>query len=507
MLNLISKNYYLSEKLLNLLSENVLEAVLFLADDKVLFANEAFIKIFKFTPDDLIGLPVKALIAALGLMREDEYLSEKDFEAIYNDEYAVDINFTGADGRKSILQMKIRPFLTEQEINGKLIIFRDITQKIASLIERDRLYKISTLGKISAGIAHDLNRLLSVIYLENTKLLLNTSKRNKESLEKMETAITQAIGIVSRIRDFGKLDKLSTTLININELIEKTLALLKTYWEAENNLRCKKIDITFSPGPLQANQNVQGNLASLSSVLINLINNAMDAIKEKGEIRISTTCHDGRIYISVSDDGVGMTPDVQLNLFQPYYSTKQDRGTGLGLFISREVIREHKGSITMISTTEKGSTFIISLPQAPEQANREKTKVIPAENLIFIIEDEKPISTILQELFLEAGYKVITSQTGYEALKYLKKSKPSLVLSDLCVPGLPFYEVAKSIKSIDVNIPIVLLSGYGSDIDDETRNSLGIKAVISKPFSNEGLLKTVERILEAKGNISYIDTF
>ncbi|GEM_PF-7078401 len=495
MLHLLPRSYDLSEKVLGLLSESIGEAALFIEDDRVSFANETCRKIFKFSPDDLAGLSVTALVRTLGLKHEEEYLAEKDFEVPYNDELTRQIHYTDADGHQGILQIRVRACLREQEINGKLVIFRDITQKIAMKAERERLQRISTLGKISAGVAHDLNHLLSVIYLENTKLLLQTSKRNKESLEKMETAITQAIGIVSRIRDFGKVDKASTCLIDINELIERTLGLLRTHWEAQNNLSGKKINISFTPGPLQPAERVEGNLSSLSSVLINLVTNAMDAIKEQGQIKIGTSSHDGRVFVSVSDDGVGMDPEVQLNLFQPYYSTKQERGTGLGLFISQEIIKEHGGAIRMISAPENGTTFIISLPFAGSDAREDKAKVDPASTMIMIVEDEKSICSLLSNLFLEAGYQVMACETRDEAVERLKENMPGLIISDLCVPGLSFHDLARAVKSVSSNIPIILLSGYGSDIDDDTRNRLGIKAVISKPFSNEGLLNTVERIL------------
>lgn len=498
MVNTISNRYRSDDQLLNLISENIREGLIIVDCNAVVFANKNCQRIFETSSDELIGLSLEELLKFLGLKRQDRCLTEKDIDVLINNESAMEVYFTGSAGHTEVLNINIQPFSRGQESNSRIILFRNITQNVVLKTETDRLHRISTLGKISSGIAHDLNHLLSIIYLENTRLLLRTTRQeHKACLERIGTAITQAMGIVSRIKNFGKTDKLSTTLIDINELVERTIGLLKTYWEGENNLNGKRIDVVFNPGSSCGDCRILGNPSGLSSVLINLINNAMEAIKEKGEVRLSTFNHNSHIFVTISDNGIGMTRDVQRNLFRLYYSTKKDRGSGLGLFISREIILEHKGTIKAISSPEKGTTFIISLPVAPGLPCEKRADFNPGNKIIFIIEDEKPICALLCDVFLRAGYKVVASQRRDEALQHLSKHKPDVIISDLCIPGMSFYELVSAIKSIKLDIPIILLTGYGSDIDEETRNNLGIKAVISKPFSQKEILKAVERVLNA----------
>lgn len=492
MLNQLLTDFNLSEKLFTLLSGNVNDAVLFILDNKVVYTNEAGNKIFGFPTEEIVTLTFEELARKLIFKSPGESAAPWEPEPFYRDESVYTVQFTSKYGRKGTLEMRITPCLREHEIDAKLLIFRDVTHKLALRAEANHLHRIANLGKISAGIAHDLNHFLTLIFSENTRLLLQVKKgEQKESLEKIEDAINQAISIVARIKEFGRVENINISPVNINEIIDRTLNLLRKNWEIENCIKGKKINVVFEPGE---QCQVLGHMASLSSVFINLINNAMDAIAKSGEIKICISKQNSKVYVSISDNGIGMVPEVQQKIFTPFYSTKQESGSGLGLFISREIIREHKGTIRVISCPEKGSTFIVTLPSIAENT-RKKTRLSRSKYLVYVIDDEKPICDLLSGMLSGAGYRVHAVQSRAEAVRHIAKHRPDLIISDLCCPDLSLHELIKENKSTGLNIPIILLTGFGSYVDEGTMSSLGIKAVISKPFSERTLLKTVERLL------------
>ena len=184
---------------------------------------------------------------------------------------------------------------------------------------------------------------------------------------------------------------------------------------------------------------VMGNQSELREVLINIINNALDAMPDGGSLSYRTWREENTVFVSVSDTGTGMKKNIQEKLFDPFFTTKTGVGTGLGMSMAYGIITRHGGKIDVESEDGKGSTFTISLPMSEETVMTEETvdseQEIKAVDLrILIVDDEQEICDLLSEYFLEDGHNVKSVSSGAMAIKLLETENFDLVLSDLVMP-------------------------------------------------------------------------
>jgi C4-dicarboxylate-specific signal transduction histidine kinase len=232
--------------------------------------------------------------------------------------------------------------------------------------------KLATLGELTTGVAHELNNPLNNIglFMGNSEDLIKLGVTDKErivrELQKAMQQVHKATEIISHLRTFGRAAPASRELISLRDVIERALSLMR------EQLRLREIEVTIELGSEEPM--VLGNWIQLEQVFINLLTNARDAVAASPRkiIRILGSVRSESVEVTFSDTGHGIPPQFERRIFDPFFTTKEvGKGTGLGLSITYGIIRDHGGTISVVSRTGEGATFLIRLPRA--SATREET--------------------------------------------------------------------------------------------------------------------------------------
>ena len=374
--------------------------------------------------------------------------------------------------------------------------------------------RLETLGLLAGGVAHDFNNILTgmlghVAYLRH---VLPQQGDHLESLAAIEEGALRASSLTQQILKFSKIDAHETTSkVDVSEVISRVLTLLKSAIPSS-------VSVEWSnpkSGPA-----VIASEAQLSQVVINLIVNARDAIKGKGTVSISlidsypperTTALFGDeppapAYgaIVVKDSGEGMDEEVMAKLFEPYFTTKRERGTGLGLFTVNAIVNQLGGAIEVESARGLGTEFRIVLPvvldEQPADAPGPAASQGPARGngeRILVVDDEYAVRNVLGLSLTHLGYSVETAASGLEALEKFSSDGPpfQLVILDLLMPGLSGEEVFMRLKELHKDVRVLVVSGFSSEGVVDRILEVGGRDFIQKPFSIEVLARKVRGCL------------
>jgi len=376
--------------------------------------------------------------------------------------------------------------------------YQNLKNTQSNMIEIERF---RALGEMANGVVHDFNNILASI-LGRVQLILKKLKRNQgsspdemeKSLQIIESSATDGAKILSRIQEFTKA-KPDTAFCptDPNQVVEDSLELTKAYWKDKALLSNIRIEVKKE---LKAKGRILGDATELKEVLTNLILNALDAMPEGGRLTLKTEEDEEFIFLTVEDTGVGMTKEIKNKLFVPFFTTKGEEGTGLGLSLANGIITRHQGEIVVESSPGKGSSFTLRLPRC----ERVEKKTTPAEfkyesALVLVIEDENNIRQVLDEILSTAGHKITLAASGEEGIELFKEQKPDIVITDLGMPGLSGWDVADRVKALNPLTPVILFTGWGvspKQIKDHKQN---VDRIISKPFNMEQILNLISELL------------
>ncbi len=382
-----------------------------------------------------------------------------------------------------------------------------ITLKNVSLVNnlkkaQEQLFrreKMEALGTMASGIAHDINNFLTGI-MGNLEIILNRKDLSKKSiLQYVKIAYdicNDGANLVRRLQDLTRIRKISELKkVNINYLIKETIEALRFRWYTEAVKNNIKYDVIYKFGDIPE---IYGSLSDLKSVFMNLANNAFDAMPEGGKLIIKTYCKNNTIYIHFKDTGVGIPKMYLDKIFEPFFTTKGEKGTGLGLVEVQNIIIKHRGTIKVISEENKGTEFIITLPVIKKVKTQkvEKKEFAEVKNLnLMVVEDEKPILDLLVEILQTKEHKVYPFTDSLKALEFFKDNynKINMILTDIGLSKMDGWELAERIREIS-DIPIIFVSGWALNLEDEKIKKIGINGVISKPFELKKLFETINEV-------------
>jgi len=258
-----------------------------------------------------------------------------------------------------------------------------------------------------------------------------------------------------------------------------------------------RLDLRLTPLPT-----VMGRPSELNEVITNLILNAIDAMPQGGTLGIHTRPEgDEHVVLTVADTGVGMAEHVRKRIFDPFFTTKGEVGTGLGLSVSYSIIQRHGGEMRAESQPGRGTTFTIVLPvgavdraQASEGAEEPGSR----HGRILLVDNELPVMTVLGDMLTEVGHDVIPVASGAEALRVFVPGSFDLVMTNLGMTGLTGWDVAERVRTSDLHVPIVFITGWGLQAEDRERcRQLGVQNVLFKPLRPGELHQAVQEALAA----------
>jgi PAS domain S-box-containing protein len=377
---------------------------------------------------------------------------------------------------------------SETNLTCTLAELRETQQQV---IQQERL---GALGTMASGIAHDFNNSLTAI-LGGSELLLHQpgSLDNKETarsyLELMNTAAQDARSVVNRLRDFYRHREKNEAFepVDLNKLVKEAISLTQPKWKTEAEVQGVSVNVHTD---LQVVPLITGNASELRQVLTNLIFNAVDAMPRSGTITIHTYHDDRYVVLEIRDTGTGMTQEVRRRCLDPFFTTKGEHGTGLGLSMVYGIIQRHQGTVDIETEVGNGTTFIIRLPvqTAQPQSEPKPQPVDVVQHLhVLVVDDEAVVRKIIGDYLKIDGHIVEAANSGRDALEKFRNSRFDLVLLDRAMPDMSGDQVAAAIKFTNPAMPVIMLTGFGSMMDAADEKPMGVDFIVGKPVTINAL--------------------
>ncbi len=394
---------------------------------------------------------------------------------------------------------------------ARLSIATDITKK--KLIEEQflRAQRLEGLGMLAAGIAHDLNNILTPILMAGPMLRVRaTDPLDLRLIETLEHSAERGAGLVRQILSFAQGRAGEVRVVQVKHLLRDISTLIEDSF----------------PKSIQLEQDIPGDLWSVSAnptqihqVLLNLCVNARDAMPNGGTIRLALANRrldvaqvaslpgalpGPFLCIEIGDNGTGIPPEVLARVWEPFFTTKgEGKGTGLGLSTVRGIVENHRGFITLQTTAGAGTTFQIYLP-AIESDETSSTSAHPFlfrgnGELILIVDDEAGNRDVTHALLARQGYRVLVAGGGAEAVSIFipRANEIRLLITDVHMPTIDGLALAQILGRIKPGLPVLAMSGQSSDPRDHPDNAGRFAGdFLAKPFKPAALLVKVQDLLQ-----------
>ena len=360
--------------------------------------------------------------------------------------------------------------------------------------------RLHALGQMASGVAHDFNNALMVILGYSELLLaspehLSDTEKAEKCLECITTSAQDAATVVERLREFYRTRKDEDTLapVEVNSLVEQVVSLTEPRWKCQAQASGRTIAMRTE---LQEVPEVFGNGSEMREALTNLIFNSVDAMPEGGTISLRTSCEAGHLTVEVSDTGSGMTEEVRQRCLEPFFSTKQESGTGLGLSMVFGIVQRHSGTIDIRSAPGKGTTFALHFPVAAEGAvRRDEAPAAPTRALrVLVVDDEPEVLNVLSDYLSHDGHSVETAEDGREGISKFQSGEFDLVLTDQAMPQMSGDEFADRVKRMSPDTPVVQITGFGGMMNSSGEKPGSVDLVVGKPVSRSGLREVLAAV-------------
>ncbi len=350
--------------------------------------------------------------------------------------------------------------------------------------------KLKSIGTITAGISHEFNNILAIIS-GNVQLMLEDYKDNEKlsnTLNVIMKATRDGSEISCKMNDFASIEVDTTEYVtnNVCALIKQSIEFTMPRWKnmAQANGLNYHMDMENVGGALE----VSCNPTEIRGVFVNIIHNALEAMPDGGRITFSTWDEDGVAYVSISDTGKGMTEEVKKKVFDPFFTTRRPKGTGLGMSEVYSILSRHNGKIEVNSEIGRGSTFTLQLPIVTEADGisevPETEQVSENSGLhILVIDDEESICNILDKFLSSKGHMVRTVDNGAEAIILAEVNNYDLVLCDLVMPEVFGYDVIKALNGLERRPKIGIITGWGEKLKSMEDENIKVDFILKKPFA------------------------
>ncbi|HXT61756.1 MAG TPA: PAS domain S-box protein [Pyrinomonadaceae bacterium] len=451
---------------------------------------------------DLTGFEMRELIGRYFLENvhdDDRDMRRARFAASVNGEpQRFESRYVSRDGAIRYALVNTAPIIVDGETTGVLGIAHDITEQKQERERAARADKLRALGQLASGVAHDFNNSLAAI-LGRAQLVLRRVHDEEliRSLGVIVTAAEDAASTVRRIQTFArKSSAAEMELLDIGSLLRDAIEITRTRWQNEAQAAGRLIDVVVNA---DAGMLTRGNASELREVFVNLIVNSVDAMPDGGALKICCQGDGDRLRLRFADTGTGMEEDVRERIFEPFYTTKGMNGTGLGLAVSYGIIERHDGTISVSSKVGEGTTFHIELPFADtsEQAPSASEATVNARPSlsVLVVDDEQVVRETLAEMLADLDHKVVTAESGRDAVQKIGSDEFDLVFTDLAMPEMDGWETAREIRRQKPELPVVLVTGYGATAQPPSGEVDLVAGIIGKPFDFDQVTGTIARVV------------
>ena len=488
-------------------------------DGKLMFFNEAFLRIFGYSREEMAGLGSGRYAVELDIAQKIYHAYSQMFKLGFPLK-SFEWETSGKDGTKRIFELSASPIkdLQDQPAGFRGIV-RDITDKRLADEERERLQnqlnqvqKMDSVGRLAGGVAHDFNNMLGVI-LGRTEIGLMRAEPGQplyQDLTEIRKAAERSSDLTRQLLAFARKQTAAPRILELNEVVGGMLKMLQ-------RLIGEDIDLVFLPSdnlpPIKMDP------SQLDQILANLCVNARDAISGGGRVTIETGTLElddeqcaphigvapGRfVRLSVRDNGCGMDMEVLDKLFEPFFTTKGDGlGTGLGLSTVYGIVKQNSGFLDVESVPGEGSTFRICFPVHQGDVDRPKEETEGAATrgaeTILLVEDEPMILEMTGMMLEHLGYHVLSTGLPSEAIRLVENysEKIHMLLTDVVMPGMNGRDLALNLTGTHPDLKCMFMSGYTADVIASHGVLEEGVFFIQKPFTMKELAAKVRDALDA----------
>jgi signal transduction histidine kinase/CheY-like chemotaxis protein len=362
--------------------------------------------------------------------------------------------------------------------------------------------KMSALGQLASGVAHDFNNTLTGI-LGRAELMLRRAADPEmvRGLNLIIQVATDGGKTVKRIQDFARQRRDHDFVpVAVDQLLMDVNEITRPRWKDRAQASNVHINLNLHIG---TNASIMGDPSELREVLVNMVFNAVDAMPKGGQLALSAEEVDGLIEIAVSDTGIGMSSYVRSRVLDPFFTTKGKSGMGLGLAVCYGIIQRHQGSVEVKSELGQGTVFRIRLPIAEAKLTTSvQTETHPRLMLvqrsnsprILVVDDEQYVRELLADFLESEGYDVTLAENGTEALRLFEQQTFEAVFTDVGMPGMSGWELARAIREQDSKIPLAVITGWGEAVGSVEQEEARVDWVVTKPFTLNRIAEIVMEI-------------
>ncbi|HWA86295.1 MAG TPA: ATP-binding protein, partial [Opitutus sp.] len=479
------------------------------ATDSVVACNPAFAR--------MVGFPVAELTGVSIFDKYDRADVERIRQQVAETDRAGRASYEAIVERKDGSRFDAQTDIVSVSNGGPLPLYRvvtvqDVTERKKLEAQFMRAQRMEAIGMLAGGVAHDLNNILAPMLMAAGLLKDNVADpRDREMLTMLERGAQRGADIVKQLLTFSRGASGVRAPVQARHLVREIGGMLRETFPREIEFR---EDCPHDLWPVVA------NATQLHQVLVNLCINARDAMPEGGRLtlrveNVKLPNHDPRLgpkakpgdYVefTVTDTGIGMTPETIERIFDPFFTTKgPDKGTGLGLSTVLGIVRSHDGFVTVTSEPRCGSIFRVFVPAAPDSAlspRPETNQPFPDGNgeLILVVDDEGPIRESFRQVLEQHRYRVLTAANGRDAIaKFLEQRESvKLVLTDLMMPEMGGAALIRALRLLQPGLSFIATSGLQSE-NKAGEGELGVAEILAKPCGPKELLGTIARVLNGR---------
>ncbi len=507
-----------SEQRYRMLADNPYDLIAELDEQgRFIYASPNYEKILGYPPEMLLGSNAVELVHP-----EDLETVTRSFFSATSQLGTTRGSFRALhrDGGDRLLETTMRSYRTSSSQIMSVLISRDITDQVESSEtlrqteqKLQQSQKMEAIGRMAGGIAHDFNNLLTAItgYCDLLLEELGPKHPARADAEEILKASERAAGLTHQLLAFSRRQVLQTRILDLNNLVADMDRMLRRLIGEDVEL------VTLLDG---AAWPIKADPGQLQQVLLNLVVNSRDAMPQGGRIVIETANKTLEapvpteideipageyLTLSVRDNGSGMSPDIRAKIFEPFFTTKESgKGTGLGLSTVIGIIQQTGGHIELESEDGSGTCFVVYLPRASEVPMLPERYLSPEQfqgsETIVLVEDSEQVRKLVVRCLERHGYEVLEAQSGIEALRFFNRHPTPihLLLSDVILPKMNGFEIAKRARAIRPETLVIYMSGF----TDDALSKHGVRAedinLLEKPFTPSTLLRKVREFLDAE---------
>lgn len=477
------------------------------SDGIILYTNPSFDTMFGYDSGEMIGQHV-AIVNAPTDIDPVEAVKVIGAQILKTGSWCGDVNNIKKDGTPFWCSASVTTFTHPEHGDIWVAVHTDITNKRLVDDALRRSQKMDALGKLTGGIAHDYNNMLGVI-LGYSELLYDKLDNNPKLIKyasEIKNAGLRGAKLTNKLLNFSRNRLENTEAVDFKLLMYDEINMLEKTLTPRIKLN---LDLPDNLWPIYLDKN------NLEDAILNVSINSMHAIDGNGSLSIQA--HNKNInieeasllsinigdYVSISftDTGCGMEHDEIEKIFDPFYSTKGELGTGLGLSQVYGLVKQSGGAVKVESEINKGTCLTFYFPRSKEtpKANNTEEQELVAENsangTILLVDDESSLLALNKEILENSGYNIFCAQNAKDALDLLKKHPVDVLFSDIIMPEMNGYELALIVKEKYPSTEIQLVSGYRKANNEESVEHDLQKNTLSKPVSSKLLLQTISDLL------------